>query len=688
MILPPLKTNKMKNLLLVILTAFMTISSMAQERKNPSFEEVISLQNIGNPQISPDGKNILFTKSGADWQNNRFDTEIWLIRDGAKPIQITNNLDGSSTSPQWSPDGRWISFLSRRGEKTQVQVMPLQGGEPMQATNSGQNIRGFQWSPDGSQIAFLQAADDSKTNKQRKEKFGGFAVEDKEYSMNELWLVGFNPESLNKYPLPAEAKDSLFKAKREGKAIIQSDSMTVMGFEWSPDGKYIAFDFQPDPLINSFFERDIAIYDVEAADFSIAVNNPSYDGFSSWSPDSKSLLYTSDIDNRQSNYYQNTRLFTQSLNGKKVKELAIEFDEDIGSLSWEKDGIYGIARLRTTRKLLKIDPKKGVVTVLEGGPDRIFGYDFSRNSDKVVIRGNNNEDLTEIYLTDKNLASTIKLTNSSAQIADWMYAKSEVITWKSQDGVEIEGVLHKPYNYDPSKKYPLLVNIHGGPTGVSTPTPVPAYVYPTIQWLNKGSLVLRPNYRGSAGYGAEFRALNVENLGVGDAWDVESGVEYLIDQGLVDGDKVGTMGWSQGGYISAFLATSSIMFKAISVGAGISNWMTYYVNTDIHPFTRQYLLSTPWSNKELYEKTSPMTNINKAQTPTLIQHGEFDRRVPTANAYELYQGLQDVGVETKLIIYKGFGHGITKPRERLAAMWHNWQWFGKYIWEEELEIPD
>jgi dipeptidyl aminopeptidase/acylaminoacyl peptidase len=156
---------------------------------------------------------------------------------------------------------------------------------------------------------------------------------------------------------------------------------------------------------------------------------------------------------------------------------------------------------------------------------------------------------------------------------------------------------------------------------------------------------------------------------------------------MVDPDRMAAMGWSQGGYISAFLTTNTDRFRAISVGAGISNWVTYYVNTDIHPFTRQYLEANPWDDPEIYAKTSPMTAIKNAKTPTLIQHGEFDKRVPIPNAYELYQGLQDQGVETKLIVYKGFGHGINKPKERLAAIWHNWQWFARHIWEEEVEIP-
>ena len=279
----------------------------------------------------------------------------------------------------------------------------------------------------------------------------------------------------------------------------------------------------------------------------------------------------------------------------------------------------------------------------------------------------------------------IRISDVNRQIEKWNIPQNEILHWKSKDGTTVEGVLLKPRNFDPHKKYPLLVVIHGGPTGVDRPEPVPTYVYPIMQWCEKGAVVLRVNYRGSAGYGEKFRSLNVNNLGVGDMWDIVSGVQYLAAQGFVDTAKMGCMGWSQGGYISAFLTTNTTIFKAISVGAGISDWMTYYVSTDITPFTREYLKSTPWSNPAIYQKTSPITHIRQARTPTLIQHGEYDKRVPVPDGFELYRGLLDNGVPAKLIIYKGFGHGISKPKERLAATWHNWIWFNHYVFGDAME---
>ena len=198
--------------------------------------------------------------------------------------------------------------------------------------------------------------------------------------------------------------------------------------------------------------------------------------------------------------------------------------------------------------------------------------------------------------------------------------------------------------------------------------------------------MLKVNYRGSAGYGEKFRQLNVRNLGVGDAWDVTSGIDHLVSQGWVDPARVGCMGWSQGGYISAFLTTSTTKCTAVSVGAGISNWATYYYNTDITPFTINYLGDNPVNDPAIYQKTSPVAYINSARTPTLIQHGELDRRVPIANAYQLRQALEDKGVKVEMIVYKGFGHGITKPKAQRAVMQHNLGWFNHYIFNDPL--PD
>jgi dipeptidyl aminopeptidase/acylaminoacyl peptidase len=248
----------------------------------------------------------------------------------------------------------------------------------------------------------------------------------------------------------------------------------------------------------------------------------------------------------------------------------------------------------------------------------------------------------------------------------------------------IEGVLEKPVDFDAKKKYPLLVVIHGGPTGIDTPAISPDRYYPVERFITKGALVLRPNYRGSAGYGEKFRSLNVRNLGVGDYADVISGVDSLIAQGFVDKDRVGAMGWSEGGYISAFITTSSDRFKAVSVGAGISDWMTYYANTDITPFTPQYLLATPWDDPEIYKKTSPISYIAHAKTPTLIQQGSADKRVPVPDSFELRQALEDHNVPVKMVLYDGFGHPVNKPKQQRAVMEENENWFDHYIWGDPL----
>jgi dipeptidyl aminopeptidase/acylaminoacyl peptidase len=676
----------------VPLLFFLFVTFLATAQRVPTFEEVISLRSVGGVTISPDGKNVAFSVQSIDWGDNRYDNEIWISKENRKPFQLTNTQKNNSSGASFSPDGNWIAFLADRGNKTQIYVMRLDGGEAIQVTKEDESISSFEWHPSGSKFIFLKSEKDDKTKKEREKRYGAYETDDKEFTLSHLWQIDFKPWLPDASERPCyETIDSLKtksgciewpKAQR-----ITEGKFTVTSFLPSPDGTKIAFTHQPDPLINSFLNSNISVVELADKKISALVKNPSSDGLEDWSPDSKEILYTSNVSDTTSNFYTNSKLFVLNIASKNSRQLAKDLDEDLGGFSWKQSGIFASIWNKTKRHVYRIDPKTGNHSVVPNLPEQVYGISFSKTGDRFAFAARNGDQLTELFIASTTAPKPLKLTDMTAQIADWKVAQSEVVSWKSQDGSIVEGVLHKPKNFDPSKKYPLMVVIHGGPTGIDTPAPVPGYVYPILQWLDKGCVVLRPNYRGSAGYGEAFRSLNVKNLGVGDAWDVLSGIDFLDSKGLIDKSKMGCMGWSQGGYISAFLTTNSDVFKAISVGAGISNWATYYVSTDIHPFTRQYLKATPWSDEAIYRKTSPMTTINQAKTPTLIQHGEFDRRVPIANAYELLQGLRDKGVASELIVYKGFGHGISKPKERLAATWHNWQWFNKYIWNEQTDLP-
>jgi dipeptidyl aminopeptidase/acylaminoacyl peptidase len=672
--------------------------SSSQRNASVSFEKWISLKTVGSPVISPDGKTVVYSVTSTDWANNSYDTELWMSRDGSDPVQLTRTAKNSSTTPRFTPDNKFVSFLADRGEKSQIYIISVNGGEAIQVTKDEDGINSYEWSPDGSKILYAKSEADTRQDKTIKERFGAFGVEGEEYKQTHLWLLNFSYDSILLagqmpcYPITKDSSntDSLNKLRKQEcytlpvATTFTKGNFTVGGFAWRPDGQKVLINFQSNPLINSGITSDIAVIDVASKKINTLVKSPTGDFFSRWSPDGRSFLYSSAVNDCTSFYYTNNRLFIYDMDSKTSREIATDIDENKFAVDWNKHGLFLSALEKTKQKVYSVDLTSGKTKAVGIPLDLVGSVSFSKNSDNIALSGRNYADLNEIY-SWRFGQPLKKITNSSSQIANWNVPVNEVVEWKSKDGATIEGIFLKPKNFSPTKKYPLLVVIHGGPTGIDLPDPTPTYVYPIMQWVEKGALVLRVNYRGSAGYGGKFRSLNVRNLGIGDIWDVLSGIDYLNSKGIVDTSRMGAMGWSQGGYISAFLTTNTNVFKAISVGAGISDWVTYYVNTDITPFTRQYLQATPWSDMEIYLKTSPMTNINKASTPTLIQHGEFDKRVPIPNAYELYRGLQDRGIPSKLIVYKGFGHGINKPKERLAAVWHNWQWFNKYVFGEPEE---
>jgi dipeptidyl aminopeptidase/acylaminoacyl peptidase len=620
---------------------------------------------------------VVYEVSRTNWEDNAFERDLWIADTATGEGHQLTASKKSSTNAAWSRDGKWIAFLSDRpGQisgtpegKKQIYVISAAGGEARQLSKIEKGVNNFAWSPDSNRLVFSAEDPEPKAMKDRKEKYGEYDVVHADYSMSHLWAL----------EIPAGETEIVSEPKR----LTEGDTFSVGEFTWSPDGTRIAFSAQRDPDLISSESADIYVVTVSDSKVKKIVSTPGPDRNPQWSPDGKQIAYETSAGSKYF-FYTNMKIAVVDADGGAPRVLTDAFDEDPGLISWGADGIYFAAEQKTYAHLFRLNPATKAVEKLSS-PEHLaaFSFSFSKDYKQVAYRAARENEYPEIFTTSVAPWQAKKLTSLGDQLKAFKIAKRELISWKAADGTVIEGVLLKPPDFDPKKKYPLLVVIHGGPTGVDQPILNADRYYPLERFAAKGALILRPNYRGSAGYGEKFRALNVRNLGVGDYADVISGVDALIAQGLVAKDRVGSMGWSEGGYISAFITASSDRFKAVSVGAGISDWMTYYANTDITPFTRQYLHATPWDDPEIYKKTSPITYIAKAKTPTLIQHGENDRRVPIPNGYELRQALEDRGVPVKMVVYKGFGHGITKPKQQRAVMEENEKWFAKYIWGEE-----
>jgi dipeptidyl aminopeptidase/acylaminoacyl peptidase len=673
----PRKTIVFSGLIIAVLVLSLAAAAEAPAKRVPTIEDLMNLKSAGSPRISPDGKKVAYTVTEADFDQDVYVTQIWLAEVATgQTLQFTRGKK-SCSNPAWSPDGRWLAFASNRvDDKSQIFIINPAGGEAVQLTKSEAGVNGYAWSPDGKTLAFTATDPEAKELKDRKDYYSDYEVVRREYRFAHIFTVDV-----------AEA----LKAPQPGRRHTSGKDWTVGRFDWSPEGTKIAFSATVNSdLINS---GTADIYVLNLADDSVKriVSQPGPDGFVAWSPDGRSILISSAM-GRPDYYARNLRLAVVPAEGGAVRSLTDSFDENPYAADWTADGIYFSASQKTAAHLFRLDPASLTISRISGPEEAIVsGFTFSRDGKRMAFTAYSPTMLGEVCVSEFPFKPRT-LTRMTEQAEPFILGTRHLISWKSKDGAAIEGVLIKPADFDPAKKYPLLCVIHGGPTGVDRPVLLApdARYYPSDIWAARGALILKVNYRGSAGYGEKFRTLNYRNLGVGDAWDVLSGVEFLVKKGWIDPARVGCMGWSQGGYISAFLTTSTRSFKAISVGAGISNWATYYYNTDITPFTINYLGADPATDPQIYLKTSPMTYIKNAATPTLIQHGENDRRVPIPNAYELRQGLTDRGVPVEMVVYKGFGHGINKPKSMRAVMQHNLAWFGHYIFGDpkpELTAP-
>ena len=659
-----------------------TAASAAGASRTPTLDQSLEMQTVGPPKVSPDGRRVIWEQTRTNWDSNAFETDLWMADAAGHNRHRLTFAPKSSSDAVWSPDGRWIAFLSDRpgalpntpDGRRQVFLLAVDGGEARQLTRMEKGVSHVAWTPDGRALVLAAEAPEEKASKVRKEAFGDYHVFHADYDMVRLWRLD----------LPLEDSAGRSTPPGDPKLLTPNAPLSITDFDVSPDGRTVAFSAQKDPDLISSDSDGIYTVGIDGGEVRPVAVARGPNGHPKWSPDGHAIAFETS-DGAADYYFANVRVAVVPKDGGAARVLTAAFDEDASLIRWTAQGVWFQARQKTGAGLFLADPAKAQVRPVPlPGFELARGISLSQDGTVAAFAGAGPNRYPDIFATALKAPRPVELSHVGDQLAGFDTSVRELVSWSSTDGERIEGVLYKPRDFDPKKTYPLLVVIHGGPTGVDTPAIAPDRYYPIEQFVARGALVLRPNYRGSAGYGARFRALNVRNLGVGDYADVISGVDALIAKGFVDRDRVGAMGWSEGGYISAFITTSSDRFRAVSVGAGISDWMTYYANTDVTPFTRQYLKATPWDDPQIYARTSPITYVAKARTPTLIQHGGADRRVPIANAFELRQALEDKGVPVKLVVYDGFGHPINKPRQQRAVMAENAAWFFHYIWGEAL----
>ncbi|HEY0099462.1 MAG TPA: DPP IV N-terminal domain-containing protein, partial [Pyrinomonadaceae bacterium] len=479
-------TTTFSALLLCWLTALPLAAQSA--RRVPTVDDLLALKSVGAPRISPDGKWIAYGVSETNFKQDAYVTHLWLANVASgKALQLTRG-EKSSANPRWSPDGEWLAFTSdRSGDKNQIFVIRPDGGEAVQLTKSETAISNFAWAEDGKSIAYLATEPPPPSLKDRKEHLGDFEVIRREYNFVHLWTLDV-AEALN--------------APVVGKQRTKKRDFSIGSFSWSPDGTRIAFSAQLNPDLIQGVTSDV--YLLKLADDSVQkiVSQPGPDNNPSWSPDGKQIVFSSAM-GQTVFFHTNNRLALILAEGGTPRSLTDSFDEQPGFIEWNRDGIYFTGLQKTASHLFRVDPSNAKITRVTA-PDNLMAgaFNFTRDGRRMAFTATSPTTLNEIFVSDLDRFEPRRLTNMTEQAEAFVLGTREVISWKSKDGAEIEGVLIKPADFDPSKRYPLLCIIHGGPTGIDRPALLApdARYYPSDIWAARGALILKVNYRGSAGY--------------------------------------------------------------------------------------------------------------------------------------------------------------------------------------------
>jgi len=667
-------------LLSFVLTGALTASALgirpsdeaatAQTEWTP--ESSMKVKGVGGVRVSPDGKRVLYTvnQSVMTADKSEYLTHIWAANfDGSDAYQMTFG-EKSSSSADWSPDGRWIAFTSSRSGKNNIYLMRATGGEAEMITDVKSGVSSFAWSPDGRSIAFTMSdalsPDEEKNNKGKDD----WRWIDENTKMNHL------------YVLPV-SKDS--NGKREVRQLTKGDftvgsGIGSGGYDWSPDGKSIAFAHTKAPKADYWTSSDVSVVDVANGNIKPLAATNAAEMQPVYSPDGRWIALTVSSDPPRWAFNEIIHLIPSG--GGTPKALAPTNDERPDLIGWSQDAkrIYYSETRGTTTAISAINVETGAITDIEKGKAVYGAINLNNSRTMFGVTMQNNDTPVEAYVSRVDSFSPTKVSSANADLPRLPLGKSEVIRWKSSDGMDVEGILNYPVDYKAGTRVPLLLVIHGGPAGVFSQNFAGGpNLYPTAVFNAHGYAVLRANPRGSSGYGRKFRFANYKDWGGGDYKDLMTGVDHVISMGIADQDRLGVMGWSYGGFMTSWVITQTKRFKAASIGAAVTNLMSFTGTADIPGFIPDYMGAEFWDNLDIYRQHSAMFNIKGVSTPSLIQHCEGDLRVPISQGYEIYNALKRQGVPVRMLVMPRQAHGPTEPKMLLKVMQTNVEWFDKMI---------
>jgi dipeptidyl aminopeptidase/acylaminoacyl peptidase len=647
---------------------------MPQKRLTP--EDVIKFPVLsGDPQIDPSGQVIAFV-SGELVRSGTKSTKqnIWITDTKTKLTRQFTSGPRADFHPRWSPDGKRLAFFSDRLEdgKLQIFVMDRDGGEAQVVTDvkgridTSSNRGALQWSPDGKLLYFLAVEPETEQEKKKRESKDDAIEYEKNQKFTRLWSV---------------------EVATRKQTQITNGNVQIWEAHLSPYGREFAVIFTERPDEGAWYRSSLGRISTRGGALrTIFTPEKRQICFPRWSPDGKQIAFLSSVWSDRG-VFQGA-VFVVDVRGGEPRCLTGDFPGSFGCVEWIRDGhaLLAAGHEKGQAAFCEIDVKSGRARTLWREAKCLSEHQwprFTMSKDKqtiAIVREGPREprNVWRGTLRANGALKWDRLTNVLPNINEFSFGDQEIIQWRSRDGMEIHGVLIKPVGYKKGRRYPLIVCPHGGPTSLVANGFLISNLW-SQNLANRGYAVFLPNFRGSTGFGLKFAEANVGDMGGMDFNDIDSGVDALIERGIADPHRLGLGGWSYGGFMTCWSVTQTDRYKAAIMGAGISNWLSFHGNTEIHAWDMCHYDANPYERDGVHARFSGMNYVSRVRTPTLILHGENDRCVPIEQAYQFHRALRDHNVESELVIYPRAGHGISEKTHWLDLRKRVGDWYDKYV---------